>query len=193
MAVKTFTNEQLTASDTNTYLANAGLVWIATATASGTARSLAIDNCFTSTYANYRVVGKLRSTVNGNNLFFQLYNSTGSALSANYYGTAYGQDYATPGTGFSTVSGTTVAYVGWIPNSTSIYLHFAFDVYSPRISADCTSWNGLHTGISSGVAYLGGALLGARTTADENRGLVFDNGGAGNLTGSVSVYGYRTS
>ncbi len=53
MAIKTFTTgEVLTASDTNTYLANSGLVYITTATAtSGT--SLSIDNCFTTTYDSY--------------------------------------------------------------------------------------------------------------------------------------------
>ena len=56
MAVKTFTNEQLTASDTNTYLANSGLVYITSATVSGTPSSLSVPNCFSSTYDHYRIV-----------------------------------------------------------------------------------------------------------------------------------------
>lgn len=53
MAVKTFsTGEVLTASDTNTYLANAGLVYITEAVAtSGT--FLYVNSCFTSTYQSY--------------------------------------------------------------------------------------------------------------------------------------------
>ena len=159
----------------------------------GTGRALVIDNVFTSTYDNYRVVGKFRSTIATNALFFQLLNSSGTALNTNYYGTAYGQDYASPGTGFSTNAATTVAYVGWIPNSSSVYLTFSFDILGPAIAADATSWQGQHTGLSSGFSYLGGQFLGARTTADANRGIRFDNGGAGNLTSKVSVYGYRNS
>ena len=53
MAVKTFTTgEVLTASDTNTYLANAGLVYI-TSTSVGTGGSLTVSNCFSATYNNY--------------------------------------------------------------------------------------------------------------------------------------------
>jgi hypothetical protein len=53
MAIKTFTTgEVLTASDTNTYLANSGLVYITSATLSATA----LDGIFTSDYDNYRIV-----------------------------------------------------------------------------------------------------------------------------------------
>lgn len=169
-----------------------GLWHISTATAAGTSRALLVDNVFTSDYSNYRIIGKIRSTIATNALFFQLLNSSGTSLATNYYGTAYGQDYASPGTGFTTNAATTVAYVGWIPNSSSVYLTFSFDILGPAIAADATSWQGQHTGLSSGASYLGGQFLGARTVADANRGIRFDNGGAGNLTGSVSVYGYNT-
>lgn len=55
MAIKTFTTgELLTASDTNTYLANSGLVYITAGSATSGA-TLSVNNCFTSTYDNYRV------------------------------------------------------------------------------------------------------------------------------------------
>ena len=61
MAIKTFTTgEVLTASDTNTYLANAGLVYIAATTASAQT-TIAIDNCFTTTYAHYFITYNLIS------------------------------------------------------------------------------------------------------------------------------------
>ena len=56
MAVKTFTNEQLTASDTNTYLANAGLVYVTSATVGTAVSSVTVNNCFSSTYDNYRII-----------------------------------------------------------------------------------------------------------------------------------------
>lgn len=63
MAVKTFTdNTSLPASDINTYLNNGGLVWISdTNLTSGS--SVNINNVFSSTYRDYRVVTSfVRST-----------------------------------------------------------------------------------------------------------------------------------
>lgn len=58
MAIKTFTTgEVLTASDTNTFLANAGLVYVTTATLSG--GTFNVDSCFTSTYKNYVLVANI--------------------------------------------------------------------------------------------------------------------------------------
>ena len=55
MAIKTFsTGEILTASDTNTYLANSGLVYVAKATLATNTTDLV--GCFSSTYDNYRIV-----------------------------------------------------------------------------------------------------------------------------------------
>ena len=56
MAIKTFTTgEVLTAADTNTYLANSGLVYIAQASATS-GSTLSVNNCFSSTYSNYRIL-----------------------------------------------------------------------------------------------------------------------------------------
>ena len=56
MAIKTFTSGAvLTSADTNTYLNNGGLVYITTATASGTAPGVNIQSCFSATYDNYRI------------------------------------------------------------------------------------------------------------------------------------------
>ena len=57
MAIKTFTTgEVLTASDTNTYLANAGLVYVTSATIGTAVSSVTVSNCFSSTYDAYRIV-----------------------------------------------------------------------------------------------------------------------------------------
>lgn len=170
-----------------------GVQLVAKFTASGTSRSVDCDNVFSDSFLRYRVIGEMRSTINTNGFFFQLRNSAGTALNTNYYSTAYGQDYAGGGTGFSVLNATTVGYVGWIPNSSSSLCTFAFDIHNTRSATHCTSWQGLHQGISSGASYFGGSMIGTRTVAELNRGIVFDNGGAGNLTGSISIYGYRDS
>jgi hypothetical protein len=62
MAIKTFTTgEVLTASDTNTYLANSGLVYVAGVTLTAQT-GVNIDNCFTSTYRNYVIVADLTTS-----------------------------------------------------------------------------------------------------------------------------------
>ena len=171
-----------------------GLQHIATFTAAGTSRSLDCDNVFTDSFQTYRIIGGLRSTIQTNALFFQFRNSAGTGLNTGYYSTAYGQDFASGTTAFTTNSANTVAYVGWLVNSTATPFYqttFSFDVFNTRLSDTMTSWFGHHQGVSSGVAFLGGIFMGTRIAAELNRGLVFDNGGAGNLTGSVSIYGYR--
>ena len=56
MAIKTFTdNTTLPASDINTYLANSGLVYITNTTLSAAA-TISVNNCFSSTYDNYKII-----------------------------------------------------------------------------------------------------------------------------------------
>lgn len=54
MAVKTFGSEVLTSSDTNTYLANAGLVYITQQSFSGSS-AVSFNSVFNGTYDNYRI------------------------------------------------------------------------------------------------------------------------------------------
>jgi LAS superfamily LD-carboxypeptidase LdcB len=57
MAIKTFTSGSvLTAADTNTYLANSGLVYIAEGSTSTSVLGLNFNNVFTTTYDNYRIM-----------------------------------------------------------------------------------------------------------------------------------------
>lgn len=59
MAIKTFSvNEVLTAADTNTYLANAGYVTLATKTVSNN-NELTFYSSLSATYLNYLIVGNL--------------------------------------------------------------------------------------------------------------------------------------
>jgi hypothetical protein len=57
MAIKTFTSGSvLTASDTNTFLANAGLVYIAQGELTSGTAALTFNDVFSSTFDNYRIV-----------------------------------------------------------------------------------------------------------------------------------------
>jgi len=58
MAIKTFSSgEVLSASDTNTYLNNGGLVYITQALiTAGSSTAVSFNNCFNATYDNYRIL-----------------------------------------------------------------------------------------------------------------------------------------
>ena len=87
MAVKTFTTgEVLTASNTNTYLANSGLVYIKEVALTGTAVN--ITSCFSATYDAYQiVVSNLSSNTGAVYLTWQLLSGTTPASGANYTST----------------------------------------------------------------------------------------------------------
>ena len=109
MAIKTFTTgEVLTAADTNTYLANSGLVYItsASATSSGT---LNIDNIFSASYRSYRIVlddVRIVSGVTGVGVQLRVGGSTNNTT---YYNVRQGFDYTSGSAGAApTANGT-----GW--------------------------------------------------------------------------------
>ena len=79
MAIKQFSvGETLTASDTNTYLANAGLVYVTSTTVGSAVTTVTVSNCFSSTYDNYmiRIAGMTGSAAADTSL--QLSSITGS-------------------------------------------------------------------------------------------------------------------
>ena len=91
----------------------------------------------------------------------------------------------------SPLTATTVQYIGYLPNSTFHYIDASMDIFSPFVSADGTSVVGQFSGLSSGAAFAGGQIMGKMNVAGQYRGLRFDNGGAGNMTGTVTVYGSK--
>jgi hypothetical protein len=171
-----------------------GLQLIGTFTASNTSRALVCDNVFTDEYENYQVVVRLNSTIQTNACFYQYIDTSGNNVVAGYYGTVYHQDYASGTTTFqSTLSGQTIQYIGYLPNSGGglSAMNVVLNIYAPRLSTIATGVTGQVSGIASGAAYLGGQVLGQMINTNAHRGIRFDNSGAGNLTGSVRVYGYR--
>ncbi|NDF54510.1 MAG: hypothetical protein EB145_09990 [Proteobacteria bacterium] len=88
MAVKTFTTgEILTAADTNTYLNNGGLVYVASGSPAANA-TINIDSVFTSTYRNYQIV--IRGTASTGTPVYIRYRAAGAALTDNIYSNTFG-------------------------------------------------------------------------------------------------------
>ena len=198
MAIKTFTTgEVLTAADTNTYLANSGLVAIKPTSVSGTgvtlsestvtiadASTASIIGCFSASFTNYVVVYNFTASSS----YVRLKLRTASAdISTNYGATmAYIADNSTawswlnPGTS------------SWADTRWLISLperNFGtVTVFNPFL-ATSTFIDGSGTSISStnSAKFVYG---GRNTGTDVCTGLtLFPD--SGTFTGTVTVYGYR--
>lgn len=190
MAVKTFTQaEQLTAADTNTYLNNGGLVYVTEAAFTATP-TVNVNNCFTSTYDQYRILFYGEGVSNTNAVVLTLV-SGGTERTTGYYGQVMSFDPTAGSTTWYAYSQTSRIPVGWLPNAFSNQCSISLDIYNPQVSTLKTSVHGTHFGISSGAYFTSGMSGGQYTTAEAHQGFWFRNVAGTNMTGRVYVYGYR--
>jgi len=189
MAIKTFTTgEVLTAADTNTYLANAGLDYIGAVTLNAVTNN--ISNVFSSTYQSYRVV---ISGLNNNTTTVRIYNlrfrTSSDDTSANY--SSFQQSvFGSPGT--TSVSGqtsVTLAELGAISANTS-HGGLAIDIYNPN-TANITTYTGQGITYQSNVpGFVYRTVGGAMSTTTQYTGFSII-GTTDALFGTVRIYGYR--
>jgi hypothetical protein len=190
MAVKTFSvGELATSADVNTYLANAGLVYVTSATASGTAQFLTLQNCFTSTYDNYRItVTNAGSGVNATSIGFQMLNGSTPYTASNYSFGFVGLSTVGASTNTSYNADTKASFVnayGAVMNSGC-----SFDCFSPYLTK-ITQFFGQSVAINSGLNgydIRNGVML--VETASSYDGIRVTTTG-GNFTGTVTIHGYR--
>jgi hypothetical protein len=188
MAIKTFTTgEVLTASDTNTYLANAGLVYITEANPSGVS-SVSINNCFSATFNAYRIVWvptayssttgcetSMRLRVGGTD------NSSSNYLRSRWY---YGAG------GASGTDGGSATVTQWsMADSNTPLSPISADIYSPFQSVR-TSLTSKATSLQLGATLFGIESVGFTTVTTSYDGFtLFPSNGT--FTGKLLVYGYR--
>ncbi len=182
MAIKTFSvGEVLTASDTNTFLANSGLVYVTSTTVGSAVTTVTVSNCFTSTYDNYRITfaGSQPSATDSFRLMI------GSGATNDHYGTMNYDAY------YGTVSG-----VLRVNNGASIYAvlneagnktaQFSCDILSPNLAQPTVIF---------GQSYGRGFYCdfgGTRAASTAYTGFTITIDGAGTMTGgTITVYGYR--
>lgn len=186
MAIKTFSSgEVLTSADTNTYLANSGLVYISTTTFSG-GSTVQFASCFTSTYTNYRAIVSITSGA-GNACYLRFL--VGSTVqTGNILSQVAGLTFATDAFGASHRGD----QYGLAPTVFPTYpTAYGIDFYGPQVSG-YTSYNTTHynVGISStdtSLAWVGGRNI-ATTQID---GFELTTAGATNIAGTMTLYGYR--
>lgn len=164
-----------------------GLVLIANQSVTA-ASSVAFNNCFNSTYSNYRiVVDSVGSTSSAASMSLQFRTSGTAYSSANYYRwTIYGAN-------------STALAANWVAGTSSAFFtstadhagHGAVDVIQPFSSTIKTSWSGAYYSIGS-VASDWGWTNGAVLVTNSFDGFAL-TASSGTFTGSVRIYGYRNS
>jgi hypothetical protein len=187
MAIKTFTTgEVLTASDTNTFLNNGGLVYIAAGTASAQNR-LNIPSCFSSTYTNYRVVVDNLIHSTANNLIMRL-SIAGSDTTGVAYHTQRSEVNAGAISGVS-ITGSSAIFPTYANNAAGSFVTMSFDVFKPNVATP-TTVAGQASRIDSTTNLYAVSFSGLQSdsTAFDGISLV---GNTGNITCVMRVYGYR--
>jgi len=191
MAIKTFTTgEVLTASDTNTYLANSGLTYITQGTVSANT-TLNFTSIFTSAYDNYRVVftSSANQTAPGNQINLRVRSGSTDLSTGSVYG--WGRVYYySAGTG---ASGSAAANEINASDSNNGFVSFSFDIYAPRLTQPTSV-----TGQTSAYQPAGGGpfLFGINWSGYVNNSTSYDGFsliGTSNFSGTARVYGYRQS
>jgi len=184
MAIKTFTTgEVLTAADTNTYLANSGLVYVTSQTIGSAVSSVTVNNCFSSTFNGYLVtVHGGTSSVADDNVGMQL-TVGGTASTTGYNGTAL---YTVFGSVLNTDSKSNISNVPYAGGLDSRII-MQVQIFNPAVAKSTSFFGPFIRSILSGfVSYLhkvDTAYDGFKITP-----------GSGTLTGgTITVYGYRNA
>ena len=132
MAVKTFTSAVLTSSDTNTYLANSGLVYVKQVTTTTAVATIDVTSCFSSTYDNY-FISFNHYTASGDMSLYCYLLSSSTPTSSGWYGTEF---YTTVGTTTQTgqITGTNAGAVFCSAGTASSGLASTMQIQSPFLA-----------------------------------------------------------
>lgn len=186
MAVKTFTtNEVLTSSDTNTYLANSGLVYVGGAAFSAVT-TFDITG-FSLTYTRYRVVMTTRRVdTNGMGTFIAKLHNGGTPISANYYeGMGYSSYLGAGGSKYTRNNGS--EWIWGNSDSAAATSVWTYDLYASSGNGATFTGGGFSVGEAQGI--FGGGSNGNASSFDRIR-IAYDYG---THTGTWTLYGYRVA
>lgn len=190
MAIKTFTTgEVLTASATNEFLANSGLVFVKGVSQVGSVASINVTSCFSATYDAYRVVlSSVTLTSNGNGTFIYCKMLSGTTPANSNYNYGIPRVDMASGAISSIVQqgGTSGIVVG--TGNASDSTSASFDIVNP-FAARFTNFNGLaQTNSTGGYCGAGAGVHGTSSSYDGIQ-LIASTGNISNA--AIIVYGYR--
>ena len=180
MAIKTFTTgEVLTASDTNTYLANAGLVYVTSVTGGTGVTTITVSNCFSSTYDAYRIVLTGGTASSSSNQFNFNFNGAPTAWYGNFIYANFASG-APASVGYNNIAGVTHA-----ASVSSAYSQCLIDIRSPFLATPSFFWSSFVDGANAGTTQ----ATNANSTSYTGFVLTINTGTC--TGGTVTVYGYR--
>ena len=183
MAIKTFTaGEILTAADTNTYLANSGLVYINQFTLSGGTTNL--TSIFSATYDEYLLVVTGATTSGAIIDFFQMLNGTTPATGSDYNRGRWST--ASP----TSASRETNQTSGYIVTTGSTVTSFTVNVVNPFLAAKTQVNTFGQYGGSSDETYAE-LITSTHKLSTSYDGISFIAPSNTWTAGKVKVYGYR--
>jgi hypothetical protein len=183
MAIKTFTaNSVLTAADTNTYLANSGLVYVKEQAVGTGVSTVTVTNAFSSTYDNYKIILSSGVGSTAQAMGFQFGPSSVSGYNTNYNYVLDIKSYTTGAA--TTLFSATAARWDYVGESGTSINEINIDILAPNL-AKFSIYNGGYVGTNnSGMA--SGVHKNAFSYTD------FTINVSGTLTGgTIFVYGYR--
>jgi hypothetical protein len=161
-----------------------GLVYVA-GTAFSAVSSVSVNNCFTSTYDNYRVVVEMLAAAGAPNVSFRLRVGGSDDTGANY---AYQYIY---GTGASAIAARGTAQTGgWFYTANTAYRAIgSYDISAPAIARQTSM-----VGVS---VYAAGTVELITWANNHNQSTAYDGitiyPASSTITGTVRIYGYRNS
>ena len=167
---------------------SSGLTLVSRQSFSGVATTTTtFDGCFTSTYKSYIIVfEEIQSTTNNSFLYFQYRYAGPTTQASSYYGsvTNYDHNGTTTNTAQSNVNQISVCKIGSAGSATN------GNIVTLNVNAvGNSSQKPAITGLSAGNATTGAFLLGiTQDTARTYTGFIL-SASAGNITGTVAVYG----
>jgi hypothetical protein len=177
MAIKTFTTgEVLTASDTNTYLANSGLVFVKQQTVGAGVGSVTVSNAFSATYDNYVILD------NGGSMSVDTaYRLTFGASATLYYSVFIYASFL--GGAVTNAAGNSLAYVEFAGGSQT--RNGYIELQSPFLANNTE----IRTRVRYGTVYGTSIALHGDPSSFSSFTLT---PASGTMTGgTISVYGYR--
>jgi hypothetical protein len=183
MAVKTFGTEVLTSADTNTYLANSGLVYVKSQTVGTGVSTVTVTGAFSADYDNYRITwtGGTMSALGLVTVYM------GASTGSGYYGA---RTSATVGGTFSGAGDNNTGLWNYVNAGNSSFTQTAFDLYNP-FTAKPTHIDSMYQEPNAGSSVFG-RFVGLLDNTTSYTSFTIDPQGAITMTGgTITVYGYR--
>ena len=188
MAVKTFSTEVLTSADTNTYLANSGLVYVKSQVVGTTVASQVITSCFNGTFDAYRVVISgvtMSNSAYTTTVFAKMHDGTNPASTNYNYGIPRVDMAVGSVSAYNAALGTAGVIIGV---GSGDKFGTTFDVINPFIASH-TIFDNLSVS-SPSTGYSGsGAGMHQVSTAYSSLQIIPSTGTIS--AGTIIVYGYR--